>query len=77
VTAQYADRVTRDEALAEVGRRRSSDPDGTWIAMPEGSSWTVARIARTRVAQAPSAPDRRPPLRHPAPERRSPAARSG
>jgi len=37
--------MTRKEAIAEVERRRASDPDRTWIAAQRGDEWLVARIA--------------------------------
>jgi hypothetical protein len=36
--------MRHQEAIAEVKRRRVSDPDVTWIAMQRGSEWTLARI---------------------------------
>jgi len=36
--------MTRDDALAEVERRRASDPDATWLATQRNGEWTVARI---------------------------------
>lgn len=36
--------MTREEAIAEVERRRVSDPDATWIATPRDGGWAVARI---------------------------------
>jgi hypothetical protein len=36
--------VTREEAIAEVERRRASDGRATWLATERGGEWTVARI---------------------------------
>lgn len=36
--------MTREQALAEVERRRISNPEATWIATERGGEWTVARI---------------------------------
>jgi hypothetical protein len=36
--------MTREQANAEVERRRSSDPGATWIAIEREGSWKVARI---------------------------------
>jgi len=36
--------MTHEQAIAEVERRRISDPEATWIATQRGKEWTVARI---------------------------------
>jgi hypothetical protein len=36
--------MTRQQAIAEVERRRVSDPDAVWLATERGSEWIVARI---------------------------------
>jgi hypothetical protein len=36
--------MTHDEAIAEVERRRASDPNSTWLATERDGEWTVARI---------------------------------
>jgi hypothetical protein len=36
--------MTREEAIAEVERRRASHPDATWVATQRGEDWIVARI---------------------------------
>jgi hypothetical protein len=36
--------MTYEDAIAEVARRRVSEPEVTWIATRRGSEWTVARI---------------------------------
>ncbi len=36
--------MTHDEAMAEVQRRRASDPGVTWLATQRDGEWTVARI---------------------------------
>jgi hypothetical protein len=41
----YPKLMTREQAIAEVERRRASGPGGTWIATEHGDEWTVARIA--------------------------------
>ena len=43
--------MTRDEALAEVERRRATDPSASWIATQRDGDWIVVRvgIAPTKV----------------------------
>ncbi|MBV9001512.1 MAG: hypothetical protein JO304_20810 [Solirubrobacterales bacterium] len=43
--------MTRDEAMAEVERRRAADPSASWIATQRGGDWVVVRvgIAPTKV----------------------------
>lgn len=36
--------MTRDEAMAEAGRRQQLHPDVKWVATQQGSEWTVACI---------------------------------
>ena len=36
--------MTRDEATAEVERRRAADPDATWVAVQRDGEWAVARL---------------------------------
>jgi hypothetical protein len=36
--------MTQEDALAEVERRRATDPDATWLATERNGEWTVARI---------------------------------
>jgi hypothetical protein len=40
----YPELMTREEAIAEVERRRASHPDATWVATQRGGEWMVARI---------------------------------
>jgi hypothetical protein len=47
----YADFVTRDEAMAEVQRRRASEPQATWVATQREGDWIVARIGIAPVEQ--------------------------
>jgi len=37
--------MTYEEAIAEVERRRVSDPDAAWVATRRRGEWAVARIA--------------------------------
>ena len=36
--------MTRDEAMAEVERKRLADPDATWMAVQRAGEWAIARI---------------------------------
>jgi hypothetical protein len=36
--------MTRDEAIAEVERRRAEDPASSWMASVRDGNWTVVRI---------------------------------
>jgi hypothetical protein len=36
--------MTRDEALAEAGRRQAAHPDAKWLAVKRDGEWVVARI---------------------------------
>jgi hypothetical protein len=36
--------MTHEQAIAEVERRRASEPGATWIATQRDGEWTVARI---------------------------------
>jgi hypothetical protein len=36
--------MTREQAIAEVERRKASDPGATWIVTERDGEWTVARI---------------------------------
>jgi hypothetical protein len=47
----YPEFMTREEAIAEVERRRTSHPDATWLATQRGDGWTVARIGLTPTRQ--------------------------
>ncbi len=40
----YPALMTRDQAIAEVERRRTSDPGATWVSIRRGDGWAVARI---------------------------------
>jgi hypothetical protein len=40
----YAESMNREDALAEVERKRALHPDATWVATQRGGEWTVARI---------------------------------
>jgi len=43
--------MTRQEAIAEVDRRRAADPSASWIASERDGDWVVVRvgIAPTKV----------------------------
>ncbi len=43
--------MTRDEAMAEVERRRAADPGASWIATQREGDWIVVRVgvAATKV----------------------------
>jgi hypothetical protein len=36
--------MTRDEAIAEVERRRIADPGATWITSQRDGDWVVVRV---------------------------------
>lgn len=36
--------MTREQAEAEVQRRRDEDPEATWLATERGRTWRVARV---------------------------------
>ena len=36
--------MTRQEAIAEVERRRASDPSASWIANQRDGDWVIVRI---------------------------------
>jgi hypothetical protein len=40
----YPELMTRDEAMAEVERRRAADPGASWIATQRDGDWIVARV---------------------------------
>lgn len=40
----YPGLMTREEAIAEVDRRRAVDPDASWIASQRDGEWIVVRI---------------------------------
>jgi hypothetical protein len=39
--------MTREQAMAEVERKRVAEPDATWMATHRGDDWSVARIGLT------------------------------
>ena len=41
--------MTRDEAIAEVERRRAADPDVSWIASQRNGDWVGVRIGVTPI----------------------------
>jgi hypothetical protein len=36
--------MTREEAIAEAGRKRAADPGASWIASQRDGDWVVLRI---------------------------------
>ena len=60
VAAVAAVDMTRDEAMAEVKRRRVADPDATWVATQRASEWTVARIGLAPTKQTNTETSHRP-----------------
>jgi hypothetical protein len=40
----YPQLMTRDEAIAEVERRRAEEPGSSWIANERDGEWVVVRI---------------------------------
>jgi hypothetical protein len=66
--------VTHEEAIAEVERRRVSDPDATWVATRRGDQWTVARIAVPTIK--PTGTATKPPPAAPRDDPHSPAERA-
>jgi hypothetical protein len=67
LTRLYDHVMTREEALAEVERRRVSDPDATWLATERGGQWIVARLGLTPTKPTGTAtkPPPDPPLADP------------
>ncbi len=53
--------MTRDEAMAEVERRRLAEPDVTWMATQREDDWSVARIGLTPIKQTGTATKPPPP----------------
>jgi hypothetical protein len=53
--------MTHEEAIAEVARRRLSDPQVTWIAAQRGSEFVVVRIGLAPVEQTGTATKPPPP----------------
>jgi len=43
--------MTKDEAMAEVERRRGSEPHASWVATQRDGDWVVARIGIAPVEQ--------------------------
>jgi len=41
---EYLGFMTRDEALAEVERKRAADPGASWIAAEREGDWVVVRV---------------------------------
>ena len=39
--------MTRQQAIAELERRRISDPDASWMPTQRGGEWTVVRVGLT------------------------------
>jgi len=61
--------MTREEAIAEVDRKRQAEPTQTWIASRRDDGWVVARVG-VRPSPKPTGTAEQPPPRapHPAPE---------
>jgi hypothetical protein len=53
--------MTREQAIAEVESRRAKDPDATWVTVPRGGEWTVARIGLAPTKQSGTATKPPPP----------------
>lgn len=66
-TGEYPEVVTHAEAIAEVERRRVSDPEATWVATERDGEWIVARIGLTPTKPTGTAtkPPPGPPLADP------------
>ena len=54
--------MMREEAMAEVARRRASDPDVTWLAAERGAEWTVVRIGMAPTATPTGTATKPPPV---------------
>jgi hypothetical protein len=70
----YPEVMTREEAVAEVERRRVSDPDATWLATERGGEWTVARLGLTPTK--PTGTATKPPPEPPPGDPHSPIVRA-
>jgi hypothetical protein len=66
--------VTREQAIAEVERRRASDPDASWVATEREGSWTVARIGLSPLKATGTAT--KPPPEGPRDDPHSPSERA-
>jgi len=70
---RHSQLMTREEAIAEVERRRAADPDVSWIASQCDGDWVVVRIGVTPIAVTGTATKPPPPApqgdAHPAVER--------
>jgi hypothetical protein len=42
--SDYAEPMTREEAIAKAKRMQTSYPDASWIATEQDGEWTVVRI---------------------------------
>jgi len=67
--------MTRAEAMAEVRRRRASDPDAGWVATQRANEWIVARIGLAPIKQKGTAT--KPPPAAPRDDPHSPVERAG
>ncbi len=60
-SGDYPESMTRDEAIAEVERRRAAEPGASWIASQRDGDWVVVRlgVAPTKVSGTATKP---PPI---------------
>jgi hypothetical protein len=72
---EYPEGVTRAEAIAEVERRRVSDPEVTWLATERDGEWVVARIGLPPPAK-PTGTATKPPPEPPLADPHSPIERA-
>jgi hypothetical protein len=54
--------VTRDEATAEVRRRRGADPASAWIAAKRADGWVVVRLGMAPPIQQVATATQPPPV---------------
>jgi hypothetical protein len=69
--------MTRDEAIAEAGRKQLSHPDATWLATQRHGDWLVARIDVAPHTVQPTGTATKPPPTKPSEDSRSPIERAG
>ena len=62
-SSDYAEPMTREQAISEAKRKQASDPDGSWIATQQDGEWTVVRIGvmRTKSTGTATKPPPAPP----------------
>lgn len=66
--------MTRDEAVAEVERRRIADPGASWLCTERGGEWAVVRVGVAPTRQTGTAT--KPPPVGPQDDPHSPSERA-